>query len=430
MSASRPLTPLLLAVVLLGQACSHGPRPPESLPDFYRAPVPIPGTQPGHVIRHEPLTGFAALEDAASNERVLYRSNAVAGDRPIAVSGIIALPRGTPPEGGWPIVSWAHGTVGVADVCAPSRDLLGAAAHVFNQAPHRLLNLLLRNGYAVVMTDYEGLGTAGRHPFLLGDSEARGVLDIVRAARNLYPDVLSTKFAIVGHSQGGQAALFAAARATQRLAGSGLEPVGAIAYAPASAILGLFRLGIAQTQPFEGAAFIPLYFTGAAEGDPEHVRLDSLLKDARARELYSQVDTRCRVELSAADSWGGINVKDTVLAPDADLGALEAQLEAMHPGTLSIPIPLRLVQGRLDSRVDPLQTLRVYSELTQRGANVDYIGCPFADHFGVMGDDLPGMLGWLRRRFTGQPPDPAWTSSCGPLTPEEARPAGAPGAPR
>ncbi|MCP3097385.1 alpha/beta fold hydrolase [Myxococcus sp. K15C18031901] len=421
MSAPRPLASLLAALALSAAACTHGAHLPDSMPAFYRAPMPIPGTEPGHVIRHEPLTGFAALEDAASNERVLYRSNAVAGDRPIAVSGIIALPKGRPPSGGWPIVSWAHGTVGVADACSPSRDVLGAAAHVFNQAPHRLLNLLLRNGYAVAMTDYEGLGTEGRHPFLLGDSEARGVLDIVRAARNLYPDVLSPRFAIVGHSQGGQAALFAGARAAERLAGSGLEAVGVIAYAPASDILGLFRLAMAQSQPFEGAAFIPLYFTGAAEGDPEHVRLDALLKDARARELYSQVDTRCRVELSQPDSWGGIDVKETVLAEGADTHALEAQLATMHPGTLTIPIPIRLVQGRLDTRVEPLQTLRVHAQLTQRGATIDYIGCPFADHFGVMGDDLPGTLGWLRQRFTGQPPDGKWEGSCQTLTAEELK---------
>src|SRR6202011_4115952 len=92
---------------------------------------------------------------------------------PIATSGIIALPTTPPPSGGYPVVSWAHGTVGVASLCAPSRDQPSSSAHPMNAYPQTLLNALLRQGYAVTMTDYEGLGTTDRtHPYLLGESEA------------------------------------------------------------------------------------------------------------------------------------------------------------------------------------------------------------------------------------------------------------------
>ena len=67
----------------------------------------------------------------------------------------------------------------------------------------------------VVGTDYEGLGTPGRHPYIAGPSEARGTLDIVRAARNL-PDVhASDRYLVWGHSQGGHAAMFALAHGGQ-----------------------------------------------------------------------------------------------------------------------------------------------------------------------------------------------------------------------
>jgi Secretory lipase len=100
----------------------------------------------------------------------------------VATSGIIAEP-----PGGFPVISWAHGTVGVADLCAPSRDHPTSQAHPMNVYVHTLLNAFLCEGWAVVMTDYEGLGTTDRrHPHLLGVSEAAGVLDIVRAARRLF----------------------------------------------------------------------------------------------------------------------------------------------------------------------------------------------------------------------------------------------------
>ena len=101
---------------------------------FYAGPDPLPAGDHGDVIWSRPLSAPAALEAAATNELVLYRSTAVDG-RPIAVSGMVALPSGTPPAGGWPVVAWAHGTLGSADVCAPTRDTATAPTHIFNQAP-------------------------------------------------------------------------------------------------------------------------------------------------------------------------------------------------------------------------------------------------------------------------------------------------------
>ena len=118
------------------------------------------------------------LKSAKSNRLLLYRSTATNGAA-IAVSGTVAIPKGTPPKGGWPVISWAHGTTGIADACAPSRR------DAFGGYDHALLNRWLKAGYAVVRTDYEGLGTPGDHPYLIGVSEGRSVLDMVRAARKL-----------------------------------------------------------------------------------------------------------------------------------------------------------------------------------------------------------------------------------------------------
>jgi dipeptidyl aminopeptidase/acylaminoacyl peptidase len=148
------------------------------------------------------------LAGAASNTLVHYRSRSVDGSA-TTISGTLAIPRGKVPRSGWPVVTWAHGTVGMADRCAPSR------AGTPNRYDSRLLERWLKAGYAVVRTDYEGLGTPGEHPYLIGVSEGRSVLDMVRAARRLDPSV-GNRVVIAGHSQGGPAALWAASRAGGR----------------------------------------------------------------------------------------------------------------------------------------------------------------------------------------------------------------------
>jgi hypothetical protein len=101
----------------------------------------------------------------------------------VAVSGSVAVPTGKPPKGGWPVITWAHGTTGVADVCAPSRDFAGTPNPTGETYINGDLSAWLAAGYAVLRTDYQGLGTPGKHPYLIGKAEGRGVLDIVQAAR-------------------------------------------------------------------------------------------------------------------------------------------------------------------------------------------------------------------------------------------------------
>ncbi|HEY0095412.1 MAG TPA: lipase family protein, partial [Archangium sp.] len=235
-------------------SAAAGPqKAPEGVAAYYPPASMLEGNH-GDVIWYRDLdsTSLAGLSSARSNELVVYRSESVHGE-PIAVSGLIALPKKAPIDGGYPVISWAHGTVGSADRCAPSRDVEGEQAHPYNAFPHVLLNKFLDQGWAVVMTDYEGLGTKGPHPYLLGKSEARGILDIVRAARQLHPE-LSDQFAIVGHSQGGQAALFGAHHAPEWTPELTLRGVAALA--PASAVGTLVELACAKNQPDGGTAFV------------------------------------------------------------------------------------------------------------------------------------------------------------------------------
>src|SRR6185437_8751422 len=96
----------------------------------------------------------SSLSKAKRTTLVLYRSTSFDG-KPIAVSGTVAIPKGNPPPGGWPVVSWAHGTTGIADECAPTRLAGDRSANYVRTE----LDTWLSKGYAVVRTDYEGLGT-------------------------------------------------------------------------------------------------------------------------------------------------------------------------------------------------------------------------------------------------------------------------------
>jgi uncharacterized membrane protein HdeD (DUF308 family) len=165
---------------------------------FYQAPSPLPDGQPGTIIRNEVIGGF---HDGATTFRVLYKSTGYDG-APTAVSGIIVVPDGPSPVGGRKVVAFTHGTVGVATNCSPSLQS-SKALPVYEG-----LDEFVAAGYVIAATDYQGLGTPGPHPYLVGQSEAMNALDGVRAADNLTKAHASTDFVVWGHSQGGQASLF------------------------------------------------------------------------------------------------------------------------------------------------------------------------------------------------------------------------------
>jgi hypothetical protein len=78
---------------------------------FYKPPSPLPGSGHGGLIWARKLTGTAALHGGSGNQLVLYRSTGVRG-KAVAVSGTVSIPKGHAPKGGWPVITYAHGTTG------------------------------------------------------------------------------------------------------------------------------------------------------------------------------------------------------------------------------------------------------------------------------------------------------------------------------
>ena len=170
---------------------------------FYDPPDPIPG-EPGDVI----WARDAGEIDGGHLYVVLYHSNNLRGES-IATSGWIAVPDGDAPAEGRPVLAWGHGTRGAADECAPT---IGDDPITLDVP---ILTDLLDLGLVVSATDYEGLGTPGLHPYVIGASEAYAVLDAARAAQRFAPADGNDTVVLAGHSQGGHATAFANEYATE-----------------------------------------------------------------------------------------------------------------------------------------------------------------------------------------------------------------------
>jgi pimeloyl-ACP methyl ester carboxylesterase len=296
----------------------------------------------GTAIWQRKLTGQAALKGGPST-LLLYSSTGLDG-KPVPVSAVLTVPKGNAPKGGWPIVSWAHGTTGIADQCAPSR------ANIQQGYDHPLMQRWLKAGYAVVRTDYQGLGTAGPHPYLIGDAEGRDVLDAVLAAR-LADRNIANDVAIAGHSQGGQAALFAASLAPKYT--PSLKVKGTVAFAPVSH-LAQQGAALRSVTTSNLTAFAAMILRGIDIANPQ-LNVQSLLTP-QAAALYPQIDTKCLPDLGKPDSFGALPTSE-LLRSDANLDPVIAALGSDDdPETLTIRTPVVIEQGTADTTVFPIFT--------------------------------------------------------------------------
>src|SRR4051794_12651684 len=256
--------------------CGMKPMTAAANSGFYTSvPSHLEQYKPGDLIKWESERDFAPALRGTEAYRIMYRSIGALGGA-VAETGMVFVPDGLPPALGWPVVAWGHGTSGVGDGCAPSKD-----PYLFDGGSWTgyvdVIKNLLDQGYLVTAPDYEGLGAPGLHTYLNTDSQARAMIYAVIAARALVPEA-GARWAAVGHSQGGQSAIGAGELAAEA---RGLTYVGAVAFAPGTAItpnvligaaglkgwapyLGYMAVGIRATHPgfdygrFVGADFLNL----------------------------------------------------------------------------------------------------------------------------------------------------------------------------
>lgn len=169
--------------------------------------VPAHAETPGTLIAEYPLPeGTRGMSNADGSVIEYWMRGSHGTTQP--ASGALYLPAGTPPPSGWPIIAYDHGTSGLGPGCGGQSDPLAHPSQTIAGDEDALLQYLASRGFAVVAPDYLGLGLfdTGTHPYLGIDTEATATIDLVRAVRSAHPE-LSRTWAVIGASQGGQAAL-------------------------------------------------------------------------------------------------------------------------------------------------------------------------------------------------------------------------------
>jgi acetyl esterase/lipase len=344
---------------------------------------------PGAIVRVWPLEGGGPGNSEAF--RILYRSTGANGE-PIEVSGAIYWNPGPAPEGGRNVVAWAHPTSGVVEACAPSL-MPDNAGMIWGLAD------ILAKGYVVVATDYPGLGTPGIHPYLIGVSEARAVLDSVRAARNLPHTGASNRFAVWGHSQGGHAALF-----TGQLAASyapELKLVGVAAAAPATYLVELFDADKATATGKELTAMALYSWTKlynvspttlvepAAMGPFERMAHDCIESVAQFKAITDAEKPLERIKFLKVDPteiepWRSLMLKNS-------------------PGQAPAGAPVFIAQGTADTTVHPEITKQFGKALCKQGARLTFVWLQGVSHTFAARDSARQTLQWIGDRFRGAP---------------------------
>ncbi|WP_160003883.1 alpha/beta fold hydrolase [Rhizobium sp. 18055] len=341
--------------------------------------------RPGSIIRSEPMP-FSPPD--ASAFRILYRSVGLHGE-PIAVSGVFIKPS-TGNDAVRPVVAWAHPTSGVATACAPS-----LSRGVYRQIQG--LEQLLQQGFAVVATDYPGLGGPGVHPYLIGESEGRAVLDSVRAARELLAQSSPTQFAVWGHSQGGQAALYAGLLARSYAPELTLE--GIAAAAPVTDLATLMRDDFASSGG-KGLTALTLWSWSRVFD----IKLDKIVDPA----AISTVDTLAGGCIETIFDFLERRIEERPLSKDfltvTDISAAQPWndlLKQNSPGVLPREVPVFIAQGLGDGIVRPSVTISYVRQLCNHGTSVDFLAVSKVGHGFIARDTAREAVRWIGDRFAG-----------------------------
>lgn len=358
---------------------------------FYQVSTSDIAGQPGTIVRSERIPAPAG---ASAAYKILYRSRDHSG-RPIVLSGVAAIPLTPPGRGGRPVVSWAHGTAGIAARCAPSSD-----SGVFRQIAG--FADLMAFGAVVVATDYHGLGVNSRPGYLVSASEGHAVIDVVRAARSLPDAHAGRAFAAWGWSQGAHAALAVAAIAGRYA--PDLTLVGVAAASPPTDLRMLLRDDVSTP-----AGQVLLAYAISSWSQVYGVSTNSVLAPAAGPTLASIAGICSRNVLediglgltALSDAAGGLlNIEAIGQQPWRGLIAQNSLT------TIPSRIPIFIAQGLKDTIIEADVTREFVRSICRSGAHVSYVEYPLADHGQTARRSAQAAVAWMRQRFEGAAPPP------------------------
>ncbi|HBK46584.1 MAG TPA: lipase [Xanthomonadaceae bacterium] len=348
------------------------------LSSFYRAADPLP-SEPGVLLREEAMPAQPEIDAASEGRRILYTSTDVRWNSgQIPVSGTLYLPAGKAPAEGWPVMAWAHGTLGIADACAPSWT-------GFRPRDATYINRWLKAGFVVVVTDYQGLGGPGPHPYLNWQAEGRSVLDSVRSVIAARPRQLSNRVFVAGQSQGSGAAAGAARLARE--------------YAPELNVLGAVATGLVSTFP-EGPVSQPvrnssnMFLSFAAGGlRDDGPQIDDIVSD-RGRQLLEAARSGCTGDVvRLARKLRVSDLSEALSIPMERLAELRIPVTDMPMG--NIGVPLLVGTGLADATIPPVRQYAAVSALCAAGNNVTWNRYEGHGHDGALHGSFDDSLAFV-----------------------------------
>jgi pimeloyl-ACP methyl ester carboxylesterase len=382
--ALRPV--VAAALLVLVSACSGGNGPASTSPSLQ---PDLPGKLAGESTE---FTGPMALREMSARAlRIRYHSTSGIDESRTVVTGLVFVPKGAPPEGGWPIAAVGHATTGMNSSCAPSLypGLMGGLTSAIP---------FLANGFLVVMPDYQGLGTPDVHPYLEPRTAAYNVIDAVRAAHYAVEDV-SDVWVGYGVSQGGQAVWAANELAPEY--GRNLRLLGSISMAAPTDLRPLVNAMVDGTLTDEQKVLVPMVLSGVQSVHP-----DLNLDDYLSGEVRKSMD----VFLSCAGEQDALRSKIVENAPATDFAPVTpvaAEQLRTWLGEFSLPqrqasAPMLVGYGEDDRLIPPAWTEAAVRQACGMGDIIDAHLAPGQGHGILNFGSLPAE--WLGARLAGDPP--------------------------
>jgi pimeloyl-ACP methyl ester carboxylesterase len=362
-----------------------------SSPDAFYTPPKNVAVRPGLLLRSDSFT--TGIPSGARAWRILYTTTTADG-HPAVASGVVVVAKDAPSTPR-PVIAWAHGTTGFASKCAPSLVSKGLEAGALPA-----LDQVIANKWVLVATDYVGLGTRGPHPYLIGQPEARSVLDSVRAAHQLRGLNLQKQTVVWGHSQGGGAALWTGI----------LAPT----YAPGDDVIGVAALSPATELPtiFDAIKDSPVgkimgpYVLAAYSAYYPGVHFDDYVRST-AQVVAHATANRCLSGPEALVSVVANLNKESIFSRGPSSGPLGKALQEnipLHP----IKAPLFIGQGLTDALVLPSAQKTYVDAMCKAGQQLEYRTYQGYDHVGVVLDRrsplIPDLIRWTKDRLAGKAP--------------------------
>ncbi|MFW1946724.1 alpha/beta hydrolase family protein [Acinetobacter bereziniae] len=365
---------------------------------------PVVGTPSAYT-----ATDFSTV--ATDSVVMTYKMKGINGTE-VQATSLVFTPKTVAPAGGWPIVVWAHGTTGVADQCAPSRN-------VMNDHIKGMISKFLAAGYVVVAPDYEGLGEPGGkelHPFLNLKSEAYSITDAVVATRNWLGSKASNQWVTVGHSQGGQAALGAA----QYAARANLDYKGTVAVAPASQLKLILSAGNFSVENATPTQQIPVYasldtFTaliaaGLRNTNPtlDYSQVFKVPTDAIAKNAESVCYDVLGLQFAGAMTKYAITngtLKNYPRTTDTftTLPVVQKFLDVdSQPLQVQVKTPVVIYQGGADTTVPKIATDTLYGTAKSFGTQVSYMTNPTWDHSTAYALNIDNIVADVKAMFAAK----------------------------